>query len=577
MIFEGYAEPGTDGRDVTDDGWYRTGDLLSRAQDGVLSFHGRLREAIRRRGETIAPAEIEAVALQHPEVREAAAVGVPADDGVEDEILLCVVLTRPSALTPPTLHAHLTRRAPQVHGPALHPGRGRPSQDGDDAHPAGGAARGRTHRRMGRTRSARPPWLSPRQRRVVVTGMGAVSPVGNSAPAELGIAPGRPRRHRPDHALRCLAPPRADRRRGQGIRRRGDVRHQGGAPGHAARPLRHGRGARGSARTRGLDIGAESTDIGVLIASGIGGLEVIENTTRILDAEGPRRVSPFAAAMALVDMAPGMVSIDLGARGPNMAVVSACASGADAIGQASNWIRQGDVGGGARRRHRGRDHVDGNRDVRRGPRAVDAQRRPRACVAPLRPRSRRLRCRGGIRGARPRGARARASREARRFYARAARLRGVGRRVPHHRAGAERRRRHPLRAPRARARRRAPEDIEYINAHGTGTPLNDLAETRAIKQVFGEAAYTVPISSTKSMTGHMLGAAGAFEAMVTILAMRDGFLPPTINLENPDPECDLDYVPNVGRAVNARLAMTTSFGFGGHNACLVFAGGPDPA
>jgi 3-oxoacyl-[acyl-carrier-protein] synthase II len=122
-----------------------------------------------------------------------------------------------------------------------------------------------------------------------------------------------------------------------------------------------------------------------------------------------------------------------------------------------------------------------------------------------------------------------------------------------------------------------PEDIEYINAHGTGTPLNDLAETRALKQVFGDFAYKVPISSTKSMTGHMLGAAGAFEAMVTILAMRDGFLPPTVNLDNPDPECDLDYVPNTGRAVGARIAMTTSFGFGGHNACLVFAGGPDPA
>ena len=122
-----------------------------------------------------------------------------------------------------------------------------------------------------------------------------------------------------------------------------------------------------------------------------------------------------------------------------------------------------------------------------------------------------------------------------------------------------------------------PEDIEYINAHGTGTPLNDLAETRAIKAVFGDAAYKVPISSTKSMTGHMLGAAGAFEAMVTMLAMRDGFVPPTINRDTPDPECDLDYVPNVGRAVNARLAMTTSFGFGGHNACLIFTREPKPA
>jgi 3-oxoacyl-(acyl-carrier-protein) synthase len=122
-----------------------------------------------------------------------------------------------------------------------------------------------------------------------------------------------------------------------------------------------------------------------------------------------------------------------------------------------------------------------------------------------------------------------------------------------------------------------PGDIGYINAHGTGTPLNDVAETRAVKEVFGEQAYSVPMSSSKSMTGHMLGAAGAFESIVTILAMRDGFLPPTINLDNPDPECDLDYIPKVGRAAGVRLAMTTSFGFGGHNACLVFAGGPDGA
>ena len=121
-----------------------------------------------------------------------------------------------------------------------------------------------------------------------------------------------------------------------------------------------------------------------------------------------------------------------------------------------------------------------------------------------------------------------------------------------------------------------PEDIQYINAHGTGTPLNDLAETRAIKEVFGASAYKVAISSSKSMTGHMLGAAGAFESVVTLLAMRDGFIPPTINLDNPDPECDLDYVPHTGRAADVRLAMSTSFGFGGHNACVVFAGGPDP-
>ena len=120
-----------------------------------------------------------------------------------------------------------------------------------------------------------------------------------------------------------------------------------------------------------------------------------------------------------------------------------------------------------------------------------------------------------------------------------------------------------------------PGDVGYINAHGTGTGLNDAAETRAFKAVFGDGAYTTPISSTKSMTGHMLGAAGAIEVIACLLAMRDQFLPPTINLENPDPECDLDYVPLVGRAASPTVSMSTSFGFGGHNACLVLTTGQD--
>ena len=412
-------------------------------------------------------------------------------------------------------------------------------------------------------------------RRVVVTGMGAVSPVGTSAPQSWeslragrgGIAP-------ITHFDASRLP----------VRIAGEVKGFDAAAMFGTKEARRGTphvhyamaAAREAALDSGLDIAADSPDVGVLIASGIGGLEVIENTTRILDTEGARRVSPFAAAMALVDMAPGMVSIDLGARGPNMAVVSACASGADAIGQASNWIRQGDAvavlaGGteagitstGIAMFAAARALSTRNDDPEHASRPFDRDRdgfvaAEGSAVLVLEEREHAI-ARGATIHAELLGYAASADA----YHITAPEPSGDG----------------AIRCVR-RALARAgvrPEDIQYINAHGTGTQLNDLAETRAIKHVFGESAYSVPISSTKSMTGHMLGAAGAFEAMVTILAMRDGFLPPTVNLENADPECDLDYVPKVGRAVNARLAMTTSFGFGGHNACLVFAGGPNPA
>jgi 3-oxoacyl-[acyl-carrier-protein] synthase II len=412
-------------------------------------------------------------------------------------------------------------------------------------------------------------------RRVVVTGMGTVSPVGNNvAQSWESLRAGRSGIAAIRHFDASRLP----------VRIAGEVKAFDAAAIFGTKEARRGTphvhyamaAAREAVLDSGLDIASVSSDVGVLIASGIGGLEVIENTTRVLDAEGPRRVSPFAAAMALVDMAPGMVSIDLGARGPNMAVVSACASGADAIGQASNWIRQGDAvavlaGGteagitstGIAMFAAARALSTRNDDPAHASRPFDGDRdgfvaAEGSAVLVLEEREHAL-GRGATILAELVGYAASADA----YHITAPEPSGDG----------------AIRCVR-RALDRAglrPEDIQYINAHGTGTPLNDLSETRAIKRVFGESAYSVPISSTKSMTGHMLGAAGAFEAMVTILAMRDGFLPPTVNLDNADPECDLDYVPKIGRAVNARLAMTTSFGFGGHNACLVFSGGSNPA
>jgi 3-oxoacyl-[acyl-carrier-protein] synthase II len=405
--------------------------------------------------------------------------------------------------------------------------------------------------------------------------MGAVSPVGNSAPESWeSLRSGQGGIAAITHFDASKLP----------VRIAGEVKLFDAAAIFGTKEARRGTphvhfamaAAREAVLHSGLDIAAESTEVGVLIASGIGGLEVIENTTRVLDLEGARRVSPFAAAMALVDMAPGMVSIDVGARGPNMAVVSACASGADAIGQAANWVRQGDAaavlaGGteagitstGIAMFAAARALSTRNDDPAHASRPFDRDRdgfvaAEGSAVLVLEEREHAL-ARGATIYAELLGYAASADA----YHITAPEPSGDG----------------AIRCVRRALERAAlrVEDIQYINAHGTGTPLNDLSETRAIKQVFGESAYTVPISSTKSMTGHMLGAAGAFEAMVTIFAMRDGFLPPTINLEHPDPECDLDYIPNVGRAVQARLAITTSFGFGGHNACLVFAGEPNPA
>jgi 3-oxoacyl-[acyl-carrier-protein] synthase II len=309
--------------------------------------------------------------------------------------------------------------------------------------------------------------------------------------------------------------------------------------------------------------------VGVILGTGIGGIGALVQGVETLMTRGPDRISPFMVPMMLADTAPGLIAIAYGFRGPNMAVVTACASGTNAIGEAMHLIRRGDadvvIAGGAEAAILpvavAAFNVMGaistrNEEPERASRPFDRTRDgfvmgEGAGILILE----------RLEHARARGAR---------IYAEAV---GYGTSADAYHITA------PLENGEgaALAMRRAladaglsPRDIDYINAHGTSTPLNDKSETQAIKAVFGEAAYDVPISSTKSMIGHLLGAAGAVEAIVCIRAITDGVIPPTINYEHPDPECDLDYVPNVARRRPVRTAMSNSFGFGGHNACVIF-------
>jgi 3-oxoacyl-[acyl-carrier-protein] synthase II len=309
--------------------------------------------------------------------------------------------------------------------------------------------------------------------------------------------------------------------------------------------------------------------VGVILGTGIGGIGALVQGVETLMTRGPDRISPFMVPMMLADTAPGLIAIAYGFRGPNMAVVTACASGTNAIGEAMHLIRRGDadvvIAGGAEAAILpvavAAFNVMGaistrNEEPERASRPFDRTRDgfvmgEGAGILILE----------RLEHARARGAR---------IYAEVV---GYGTSADAYHITA------PLENGEgaALAMRRAladaglsPRDIDYINAHGTSTPLNDKSETQAIKAVFGEAAYDVPISSTKSMIGHLLGAAGAVEAIVCIRAITDGVIPPTINYEHPDPECDLDYVPNVARRRPVRTAMSNSFGFGGHNACVIF-------
>jgi len=321
-------------------------------------------------------------------------------------------------------------------------------------------------------------------------------------------------------------------------------------------------------RTSGLDLkSTDLTRVGVIIGSGIGGMETFEEQHSNLVHKGPGRVSPFFIPMMIVDMAAGQVSIQFGLKGPNFATVSACASGAHAIGEALRLLRAGDadviLAGGSEATitpmalagfGNARALSTRNDEPQRASRPFDAERDgfvigEGAAMLVLETEAHARR-----RGATPLGELCGYGATGDAYHMTAPCVDGEGA---------------------ARAMRRALDDarlptdsVQYVNAHGTSTPAGDPAEVSAIKTVFGEHARQLMVSSTKSMTGHLLGAAGGIEAVSTVLSLARGIVPPTINLEKPDPTCDLDFVPAQARTHRVTAALSNSFGFGGHNVTL---------
>ncbi len=388
-------------------------------------------------------------------------------------------------------------------------------------------------------------------RRVVVTGLGAVTPLGNDAPSTWQAAlAGR-------SGIDWI---RSFDASGFPVRVAAEVKDFDSAavvPAKEARRLERNvlfavSAAREAVADADLD-GLDPTRVGIVLGSAVGGFIGLLDQADVMRERGADRVSPFFLPNVLVDSASGQVAIALGVRGPNYAVVSACATGSHAVGEAAELIKRGDAdvilaGGTEACMHplilagfcamRGLAVEDEHPP--RASRPFDATRAgfvmgEGACVLLLEE----------LEAAQTRGAR---------IYAE---VLGYGAsNDAHHMAQPD------------------PESVgvaemSYINAHGTSTPLGDAAETRAIKDVFGAHAYDLAVSSTKSMTGHCFGAAGAIEAMMCVLALKEGTIPPTINYEHPDPECDLDYVPNEARQANIDVALSNAMGLGGHNGCVL--------
>ncbi len=408
------------------------------------------------------------------------------------------------------------------------------------------------------------------KRRVVVTGLGIVSPVGSQvAEAWDNVLNGRS----------FIGPITRFDVSAYPTRFAGDVRgfvvDDYLTPKDARRMdcfVQYGFAASSQAlKDSGLTVTEENAPrIGVAMGAGIGGLDTIQvNHSKLLEAQGPRKVSPFFVPASIINMISGHVSISYGLKGPNLALVTACTTSTHSIGIAARCIQYGDadvmVAGGAEMAInplgvagfcQARALSERNDDPTRASRPWDRDRDGFVMAD---------------------GAGALVLEEYEHAKARGARIyaefAGLGMSGDAHHVTAP-----PADGDGARRAMQsaladagvAPGELHYINAHATSTPLGDVGETVAIKRALGAAAAGVAISSTKSVTGHLLGAAGAVEAIFSILAIRDQVAPPTINLDNPDPECDLDYVPNIARQMKIEVALSNSFGFGGTNGSLVF-------
>jgi 3-oxoacyl-[acyl-carrier-protein] synthase II len=320
----------------------------------------------------------------------------------------------------------------------------------------------------------------------------------------------------------------------------------------------------------GLKIIPENCErIGVIVGTGLGGLPSLEKYHKILLEKGPSRVSPFFIPMLIANMASGQIAMQFGPKGPNTCVVTACATGAHSIGDAFRAIHYGDADA----------MIAGGTEANISPLSISGfnamkalstrNEEPEKASRPFEKN------RDGFVVAEGAGILILEELE----FARSRNAKIYGELTGYGYTGDA----YHITAPSpngegaARCMRMAlrdaglkPEEVGYINAHGTSTPLNDATETQAIKTVFGEYAKKIPVAATKSMTGHLLGAAGSTEAILCLLTLRDGIIPPTINYEEPDPQCDLDYVPNVARHQTVDVAMSNAFGFGGTNATLIF-------